>query len=189
MNYQADIDRALDHLRRRNPAGYAQLLLMPFGPIPSHIQEDPRHPWWSSTEAADFLQMLKDGAHEGVKPGGRPSVRIRSLANTPDHPMQFGFDDSSARIAANLLEDDDDPKDFVMRQPTVFLISGINGAGHKVWYNDNTIFTSTFTKLKQNATRFPSRADAEEALARLNRSVESIGGWAGPQPTIETELG
>jgi len=84
-NLRAELERALDVLRRRNPMGYAQVLLMPFGPFPPETTDDPNHPWWSSEAAASLLQSFKEGAHEGVKPGGNPQRRLAPSRQWPPH--------------------------------------------------------------------------------------------------------
>jgi hypothetical protein len=69
-----DMERSLQFLNRVNPAAYAQLMLMPFGPVPSYAWEDPNNEWWSSEEAHAIRQSIKDAQREGPKPGGPTRV-------------------------------------------------------------------------------------------------------------------
>jgi hypothetical protein len=64
-----EMDRALDFLRRRNPVGYAQFIAAPYSPIPAYAWDDPNGEWWSSSDARNVLQTIRDSAQEGVKPG------------------------------------------------------------------------------------------------------------------------
>ena len=97
-NLKADLELALNHLRRRNPTGYAQMVTTPFWPWPAYVQDDPNDPWWYSDEAASRLQSFKEGALEGVKPGAdRPRPSTRKYWPTPAHelplPDKFKYDD------------------------------------------------------------------------------------------------
>jgi ribosomal protein L37AE/L43A len=64
------MEKALTYLNKVNPAAYAQLLLLPFGPVPGYAWEDPNHEWWSSEEANHMYQSIKDAFKDGPKPGG-----------------------------------------------------------------------------------------------------------------------
>jgi hypothetical protein len=55
-----DLPRLLEEVRRRFPAEYEQISMMPFGFIPSHAQEDPRSPWWRSNAAKARLRELAE---------------------------------------------------------------------------------------------------------------------------------
>jgi len=61
-NYYTALHAALARMRRRNPTGYAQLMLLPFGPIPAYAEDDPKHEWWSSDEARTRLDSYREGA-------------------------------------------------------------------------------------------------------------------------------
>jgi len=64
------MEKALTYLSIVNPAGYAQLLLMPFGPVPSYAWEDPNSEWWSSEDAFSMYRSIIDAFKNGPKPGG-----------------------------------------------------------------------------------------------------------------------
>lgn len=64
------MEKALTYLNKVNPAAYAQLLLLPFGPVPGYAWEDPNHEWWNSEDAVAMYQSIKDAFKDGPKPGG-----------------------------------------------------------------------------------------------------------------------
>lgn len=89
-NLKADLERALDVLRRRNPTGYAQMTTTPFWPWPAYVQDDPNDPWWFSDEAATRLQAFKEGASQGVKPGAdRPRPPTRKYWSSKSYEDPF----------------------------------------------------------------------------------------------------
>jgi hypothetical protein len=68
----------LDALRNVAPDAYAQLVVMPFGPIPAHVtDEGDSSPWWDSEDATALLESLfdtldehaPDGYYFGAHPG------------------------------------------------------------------------------------------------------------------------
>jgi hypothetical protein len=91
-NLKADLERALNHLRRRNPTGYAQMVTTPFWPWPAYVQDDPNDPWWYSDEAASRLQIFKEGALEGVKPATRRRTVPKQWPAAPE-PDKFKYDE------------------------------------------------------------------------------------------------
>ena len=46
------------------PAAYAQILMLPFPPVPGDAQGDPSHPFWSSDEASEYCRQLIDALDE-----------------------------------------------------------------------------------------------------------------------------
>ena len=129
-----DMERALDFLRKRNPAGFAQLSTLPFGPVPSYAWENPASDWWSSQEAFSTLTSIRQAGHEGIKPlmpGPRqrpPSAQWpHSAHEDPWIPKKFQYDEAIvgdepetlAQIEAILDEVASDPRlpleDFVQK--------------------------------------------------------------------------
>jgi hypothetical protein len=59
-NYKDIIERRLGNMRRRHPDGYAQVVSQPFSMPPSYVYDGgDDDPWWSSEEAADFAESIK----------------------------------------------------------------------------------------------------------------------------------
>ena len=59
----------LDTLREVNPSAYAQLMLGPFGAIPSYAMEDDSSDWWNSEDAYWTLDDIKDALCEAAPEG------------------------------------------------------------------------------------------------------------------------
>ena len=64
-----DMQKSLDQLSKRNPAGYAQIVASPMGFVPSYVWDDKNDPWWSTPEAKEKLQQVRQACGEGPKPG------------------------------------------------------------------------------------------------------------------------
>lgn len=60
----------LEALNEVAPAHYEQLLVLPFGSIPAHAQEDEDSEWWDSEDAgwklAELVDLLDEHAPEGT---------------------------------------------------------------------------------------------------------------------------
>lgn len=60
----------LDELEIRNPEGYEQYMLMPFGPVPSYVtDEGDDSEWWASEDATYLLESLFDALDECAEDG------------------------------------------------------------------------------------------------------------------------
>lgn len=58
---QDAIPAMLDRLAAKQPLAYAQLLALPFGPIPAYVaDEGESSDWWTSDEAAALLNSLTE---------------------------------------------------------------------------------------------------------------------------------
>lgn len=70
------IPALLDELRDRDPTAYAQMVMQPFGIIPSYALEDEDSEWWDSEEACwlleEVIDALNDCAPEGYHFGPHP---------------------------------------------------------------------------------------------------------------------
>jgi len=66
----------LDELRERDPAAYAQMVMQPFGLIPSYALEDEDSEWWDSEDACwlleEVIEALDNCAPEGYFFGAHP---------------------------------------------------------------------------------------------------------------------
>ncbi len=57
----------IDELARVDPIAYSQLLLAPFGPIPSYVyDEGDSSDWWASEDAGYLLESLFDALDESA---------------------------------------------------------------------------------------------------------------------------
>lgn len=70
------IPKFLSAIREYWPAGYAQLMALPFGVVPAHAQENEDADWWDS-ESADYMLeelwgVLEDLAPEDYYFGAHP---------------------------------------------------------------------------------------------------------------------
>jgi hypothetical protein len=64
------IPALLDELRAVAPDAYAQLVAMPFGPVPSHVQDEgDSSEWWDSEDAAALLESLFEALTEHAPEG------------------------------------------------------------------------------------------------------------------------
>ena len=59
-SYRDGILRRLENLRKRYPAHYAQIAVLPFSMPPAYAMEDTGCPWWKSDEAANFFESLNE---------------------------------------------------------------------------------------------------------------------------------
>jgi hypothetical protein len=51
----------LDRLAAEQPLAYAQLIALPFGPIPAYVaDEGDASSWWTSDEAAALMESLAE---------------------------------------------------------------------------------------------------------------------------------
>jgi hypothetical protein len=92
------------------PDEYTQLMLLPFGPIPSHAQEDDKSDWWDSDDATELCSQLFDdldavapaGYYFGAHPGDGSDYgywQHESDDETDDTtPTMAPLDDMAARI-------------------------------------------------------------------------------------------
>ncbi len=80
-----DMAQALKFLNKVNPAAYAQLMVLPFGPVPSYAWEDPNSDWWSSEDAINMRQSIKDAQREGPKPNPKKYIPKNTYAADPPH--------------------------------------------------------------------------------------------------------
>jgi len=76
MRPQDLIPAFLDVVRDIAPAHYEQVLLLPFGFVPSYAREDEDSEWWESDECGHRLEelfdLLNDHAPEGFYFGSHP---------------------------------------------------------------------------------------------------------------------
>lgn len=73
-----------------DPMAYAQLILMPFGPVPSYVYDDgDDSEWWDGEDAIWLLEQLQDtlndagyehGLYFGVHPGDGSDFGFWSIA-------------------------------------------------------------------------------------------------------------
>jgi len=54
------VDELMARLERENPAAHTQLLMLPFGLVPSHAMEDTDDEWWSGPEAQAAIEQLEE---------------------------------------------------------------------------------------------------------------------------------
>ena len=59
----------LDALADVDPMAYAQLVLMPFGPVPGYAQDDASSDWWDSEDASFLLESLFDALSDAAPEG------------------------------------------------------------------------------------------------------------------------
>jgi len=58
---QDAIPALLDRLANEQPLAYAQLLALPFGPVPAYVADHgDTCPWWTSDEAAALMESLAE---------------------------------------------------------------------------------------------------------------------------------
>jgi hypothetical protein len=78
MRTQDLIPAFMDELRQADPDAYAQLMTVPFGPIPAYVQDEgDDSAWWDSDDAQNLLNDLfdaldacaPDGCYFGAHPG------------------------------------------------------------------------------------------------------------------------
>ena len=60
----------LDALRDADPAAHAQLMALPFGPVPSYAMEDDSSDWWDGEESSDLLTELFDALDNAASEHG-----------------------------------------------------------------------------------------------------------------------
>jgi hypothetical protein len=67
MRPQDLIPAFLDALADVDPAAYEQYMLMPFGPIPAHVQDEgDTSDWWQSDDARYLLEELFDALNDAA---------------------------------------------------------------------------------------------------------------------------
>lgn len=60
----------LDALREANPDGYAQLVIAPFGPVPSYVMDEgDSSGWWDSEDASALIESLTEALDESAPEG------------------------------------------------------------------------------------------------------------------------
>jgi len=76
------------------PDEYAGLMACPFGPIPSHAQDDDRDDWWDSEDATALCSQLFDdldavapaGYYFGAHPGDGSDFGYWQVESDDEHP-------------------------------------------------------------------------------------------------------
>lgn len=58
-SYRDLIHRRLDNMRRKFPAGYAQVVCGVHHMPPAYAEDDPDGEWWYSEAARDFAESIK----------------------------------------------------------------------------------------------------------------------------------
>lgn len=57
-NTRERVNDLLERARTEAPQHYEQMMVSPFGPVPSYVQDDPRSEWWLSDDASALLSDL-----------------------------------------------------------------------------------------------------------------------------------
>ena len=83
----------LDELEKVDPAAHAQLMLLPFGPIPAYAMDDTASAWWNSEEAKSRLEQLCEALSETDPEGFL--LRLAQIRRSCGHVVAQALRDSA----------------------------------------------------------------------------------------------